>query len=98
MEPFSTFCLAGLVFLSLPLPLFASAALGVCPWTRRTLTPWEWGNSIIGSVAGLLILGTPLPPCIALALGGTSFLFCGMQMFLGLARAAAISNATIAGQ
>ena len=28
MEPLNTFCLAVIVFLSLPLPLFASAALG----------------------------------------------------------------------
>ena len=67
MEPFSTFCLAGLVFLSLPLPLFASAALGACPSARPSLMPWAWGNSFVGAVAGLLIIATPLPPWIGLA-------------------------------
>lgn len=97
MEPLNTFCLAALVFLSLPLPLFASAALGPCPGARRSLLPWAWGNSFALAAAGLLIIATPLPPWTAFALGGTSFVVCGMQMFLRLAQAAA-TGATMAGQ
>jgi hypothetical protein len=89
MEPISTFCLAAIVFLSLPLPLFASAALGTCPSARRSLMPWVWGNAIVGSAAGLLIVATPLPPWMGLAIGSTAFLVCGMQMFFRLGRRAA---------
>lgn len=92
MEPLNTFCVAALGFLSLPLPLFASAALGAFPSARRSLVPWVWGNSFVLGAAALLIVATPLPAWIALAAGGTSFVVCGMQMFLRLARAAASSG------
>lgn len=92
MEPLNVFCLAALVFLSLPLPLFASAAIGACPSARRSLAPWLWGNSFVLSAAGVLIVATPLPPWVAVAIGGISFVVCGTHMFLRLARVAAIST------
>lgn len=91
MELLHTFSLAALVFLALPLPLFASAALGACPVARRSLLPWVWGNALGGAVAGLAIVATPLPPWIALSAGAVIFLVCGAQMFHRLARTAATS-------
>ncbi|MBM4071352.1 MAG: hypothetical protein FJ271_20805 [Planctomycetes bacterium] len=89
MEPLNTFCLAALVFLSLPMPLFACVALKAFPAVRWSLMPWAWGNSFVLAVAGLLIVATPLPPWIALAVGATAFVVCGMQMFARFARGAA---------
>jgi hypothetical protein len=94
MDLLNTLCLAALVFLSLPLPLFAAAAIGACPTARRSLVPWAWGNSFALAAAGLLIVTTPLSPWIALAVGGTAFLVCGAQMFLRLARVAAAATTT----
>ena len=88
MEPLHTFCFAALVFLSLPLPLFASAALASCPPARRSLLPWVWANAISGAALGLLILATPLPPWVGLAAASAAFVVCGMQMFHRLAQAA----------
>ena len=45
-ELLNAFCLAALVFLSLPLPLFASAALEVRPFARPLLLPGVWANAI----------------------------------------------------
>ncbi len=92
MESLNTFCLAGIVFLSLPLPLFASASLGVCPSARRSLMSWVWGNSIVLGVLGLLLVTTSAPPLAELAAGCLVFLACGLQMFVRLARAKGASG------
>lgn len=92
MDPLSTFCLAGIVFLSLPLPLFASAALSACPSSRRSLMPWVWTNAAAGAVLGLLIIATPLPPLVELTLAGAVFMYCGMQMSTRLARLAHVAQ------
>lgn len=88
MDPVSTFCLSAIVFLSLPLPLFASATLGVCPSSRRSLMPWVWGNAIVGAVTGILIVATPFQPLIAVTVASATFILCGTQMF----RRVALSN------
>jgi hypothetical protein len=93
MQPLDTFALAAMVFLSLPLPLFASAALGAYPAARRSLMPWVWGNALGGAALGLLIISTPLPAWALLATASAIFVFCGMQMSLRLARAAARAGA-----
>jgi hypothetical protein len=98
MDPLNTFCLAALVFLSLPLPLFASAALGTFPSARRSLVPWAWGNSFVLGAAGVFLIATPLSAWIVLAVCGISFVVCGTQMFLRLARAATSACATRAGR
>lgn len=90
MASLNTFCLVALVFLSLPLPLFASAGLRAFPSARRSLVLSVWVNSIVLCAAGLLTL-TPLPVWLAAAVGGTSFILCGMHMFVELARAAAVN-------
>jgi hypothetical protein len=86
MEPLGTFCLAALVFLSLPLPLFAGAALGEYPSARRSLLPWVWGNAAAGAFFGLLLVATALPPLALLGSGAAVFVLCGMQMTARLAR------------
>jgi hypothetical protein len=93
MEPESLFCLAALVFLALPLPVFASVALQACPAARRPLLPWVWSNAIASSANGLLIIATGLPRMALLATGCVVFLICGMRMFQQLARIAAVANA-----
>ena len=85
-ESLNAFCLAGLVFLSLPLPLFASAAIGARPSARPLLLPWVWGNAISGAALGVLIVATSVPPLAALAVAGTIFVACGTQMSYRLAR------------
>ena len=77
----STFCLTAIVFLSLPLPLFASATLGVCESFRRELMPWVWVNVVVGSLAGIMIILTPLQPLVAVTVASATFILCGMQMF-----------------
>jgi hypothetical protein len=94
MEPLSTFCFAALVFLSLPLPLFASAAVDACPSARRSLIPWVWCNAIGGGAAGLSIIASPTPPLAALAVGCVIFIVCGLQMFRCLARTASVNPST----
>jgi len=86
VDPLNAIGLAVLVFLSLPLPLFASAALGACPTARGAVVPWAWGNSVVLGTAALLLVATPVSPWIAVAVGGTSFVICGTQMFRRLAR------------
>lgn len=90
MDPLNALCLAVLVFLSLPLPLFASAALGACPAARGAVVPWAWGNSVVLCAAGLLVVAAPVSPWLAVAVGGTSFVICGAQMFRRLARVAGV--------
>ena len=85
MHPINTFCLAAIVFLSLPLPLFLSSTLGVCPSLRRPLVPWVWANVIVGSACGLLIIATPFEPFIAVGAASAAFILCGMQMFRQIA-------------
>jgi hypothetical protein len=85
-ELLDTLCLAALVFLSLPLPLFASAALGVRPSARPLLLPWVWGHARSGGALGVLLIATSIPPLVVLAAAGTIFVAWGMQMSRRLAR------------
>ena len=85
-DPLSAFCLAALLFLSLPLPLFASAALSTRPSARPLLLPWVWLNAIGGTALGVLLSATAAPPLALLAAAGTLFVTCGMQMSHRLAR------------
>jgi len=73
VEPLSTFCLSALLFLSLPLPLFAGAAIKVYPLARRSLMPWLCCSSVGLGVMGLLIIATPLAPLAELVVGCTIF-------------------------
>lgn len=88
MEPVHTFCLAALVFLSLPLPVFASAALRVRPAARERLFRPVRANALGLGVAGVLLVTTSLPPLVVLAAGGTVFVTCGARMCARLAEAA----------
>lgn len=92
MEPESLFCLAALVFLALPLPVFASVALQACPSARRSLLPWVWSNAIGSAAIGLLIIATGLPCLALLATGCVIFVICGMRMFQQLARIVSMAN------
>jgi hypothetical protein len=56
MDPFTTFCLAAVVFLSLPLPLFAGTALAGRVAGRRSIVRWVWADKACGTLAGLLIV------------------------------------------
>jgi hypothetical protein len=85
MDPVNSICLAAIVFLSLPLPLFASAAIASCPSARRLVMPWVWAHCICGSACGLLVIAAPLPPWWGLALAAAGFIGCGMQMAHNLA-------------
>lgn len=88
MDMLKTLFLAFLVFLALPLPLFASAALRICPAARTLVLPWVRGNSFALAASGLFIVATSLPPWIAFAVGGLAFLACGTHMSSSLARVA----------
>lgn len=81
MDHISTFCLSAVVFLSLPLPLFASVAIGASPTHRRSLMPWVWANVAIGLIAGLSIIAMFFPPVVAAAVASIAFVHCGAQMF-----------------
>jgi hypothetical protein len=85
MAPFNTFCLAAIVFLSLPLPVFASAVLGVKPSARRFVMPWVWAHAGVSAVFGLTIITEALTPLAAVAIVGTGFVICGTGMFRSLA-------------
>ena len=85
-DPLNAFCLAALLFLSLPLPLFASAAVSARPSVRPLLLPWVWLNAIGGAALGGLIIAAAAPPLAVLAAAGTLFVTCGMQMCYRLAR------------
>ena len=88
MDPVSTFCLASVVFLSLPLPLFAGVSLGVCPSLQSSLKPLVWANALVGSVTALSIIATSFPPLLAVTVSAATFIICGMEMF----RRIALSN------
>src|SRR5688572_25619343 len=85
-DPLHAFCLAALLLLSLPLPLFASAALSARPSARPLLLPWVWGNALGGGALGTLMIATAIPPLVVLAAAGMVFVTCGMQMVYRLAR------------
>jgi hypothetical protein len=86
-DALNLFSLAVLVFLSLPLPMFASAALSARPSARPLLLPWVRGQAVSIGALGVLMVTTPVPPLIVLAAAGTVFLACGTQMFRRLAAA-----------
>lgn len=81
MDYVSVFCLFAVVFLSLPLPLFTSVAIGVSPSYRSSLMPWVWANVAAGSIAGLSIIATSFSPIIAATVASTAFVVAGLRCF-----------------
>lgn len=94
MNALNSFCLASLVFMSLPLPLFASAAIGVCPSLRRSVIPLVWINTFIGATMGLLVAANSPMPLLLVAFACVTFIVCGIRMFRHAAKAAA-QNAVV---
>lgn len=80
------FCLAAIVFLSLPLPVFASLVSDEFLAAGHRLKPYVYGNALAGAVLGLLVIATPLPELALTAIAAIVFMTCGAGMFVALAR------------
>lgn len=86
MTPVHEFCLAAIVFLSLPLPVFASLVSDEFPAIGHCLKRYVYWNTVTAAVLGLLVIATPLLELALTALEAIVFLACGAGMFVGLAR------------
>lgn len=85
----NAFSLCAIVFLSIPLPIFLSAAIHVRPSLCGPTVKLVWINAAVCSVSATMIIATPVLPLIAVAIAAASFMLCGMQMFQQMAKCSA---------